>query len=96
MKYVFYPLILEGHSLLQTKVCAWSTDQRHSLSFLRKKVVRLTDCLKMTIAVDWNVKLQTKPKPQLVHSFYQLQKVEEYRFGIVHPSVVPLFVLSLK
>ena len=52
MKYVFFPLILEGHSLLQTQVCALSTDHLHSLSFPREKLVTLTDCLKMTIAAD--------------------------------------------
>ena len=31
-----------------------------SLSLPRKSEVRLTDCLDMTIAVDWDVKPQTK------------------------------------
>ena len=29
-------------------------------------MVRLTDCLDMTIAVDWDVKAQTKPKKILL------------------------------
>ena len=30
------------------------------VNYREKRVVRLTDCLDMTIAVDWDVKLQTK------------------------------------
>ena len=33
-----------------------------------KSVVRITDCLDMTIAVDWDVKPQAKPNGTLTNS----------------------------
>ena len=45
---------------LQGKVCALSTGKLVSLSLPRESVLRLTDHLNMTIAVDWDVKPQTK------------------------------------
>ena len=47
----------KGCCQLKTKVCARSTGQPHSPG---KGVVKWTDLLNMTIAVDWEVKPQTK------------------------------------
>ena len=38
-----------------------------SLSLPRKSVVRLTNCLDMAIADDWDVKPQTKRKNTIVY-----------------------------
>ena len=45
---------------LYVKVCAQSTGLLLSLSLPGKIVVRLTNCLNMIIAVDWDVKPLTK------------------------------------
>ena len=43
------------------KVQAFSTGKPHlGLNLPRNNVVRLTDCLAMTIVVDWDVKPQNK------------------------------------
>ena len=55
-----------GCCRLQMNICAQSTCQPISLSLLRdmprKGVVKFTDHLNMTIAVDWDVKSQIKQK----------------------------------
>ena len=51
--------VLSLTSLL-AKVCALSTGKLLSLSLPRKSAVRLTERFDMTIAVDWDVKPQTK------------------------------------
>ena len=48
---------------LEAKVCAQSTDLLFSVSLSRKSgTIRLTDCLDMSIAVDWHIILQTKQR----------------------------------
>ena len=49
-----------GWYQLQAKVCAQSTGYPLSQACPGKSMVRLTDRLNMTIAVDWDVKSQTK------------------------------------
>ena len=53
-------LIQEGLA----KVCALLNASPLSLNLPRKSVVRLTARLDMTIAVEWDVKPQTKPIPK--------------------------------
>ena len=50
-------LIQEGLCIcqLQAKVCAQSTGKQRSQAGPGKSVVWLTDCLDMTIAVDWDI-----------------------------------------
>ena len=50
----------KGWCKLQAKVCAGSTGKLLSQAYPGKSMVRLTARLKMTIAVDWDVKPQTK------------------------------------
>ena len=67
------PLIQEGLLLVTSeRMCTkyWLTAQ--SELALEKSVVRLTDHLDMTIAVDWDVKQKTKPQ----NSFSCLQMLE--------------------
>ena len=52
----------KGFCQLQANVCAWSTGNLLVQACPRKKVVRWTDLPDMTIAVDWEVKNQTKQK----------------------------------
>ena len=52
----------KGCCQLQAKVCAQSTGYPLSQACPGKSVVRSTDRLDMTLAVDWDVKNQTKPK----------------------------------
>ena len=49
------------------KVCAQSIGQLLSLNMPRKSVVRLTDHLYMIIAVDWDIKPQTKQNKNSCH-----------------------------
>ena len=70
MVILLLPLIQEGlFSVLQAKVCAWSTGKPLSLSLHRKIVIMLTDCLNMTIAVKSQTK-QAKQQPQHEYTKY--------------------------
>ena len=66
--------LIQAGCQLQAKVCAQSTGKPLSLSLPRKNVVRSTDCLDMTIAVDWDIKPQTKQqKNTLFFGFLMLR-----------------------
>ena len=56
MVILLLPLIQEG----LVPVTSENMSRKYWLTCLGKSVVRLTDCLNMTITVDWDIKLQTK------------------------------------
>ena len=56
----FFRWFKKGCCLLQARVCAQNTGKPLSQVCPGKSVVWWTDCLHMTIAVDWGVKPQTK------------------------------------
>ena len=60
---VILPPLIQEELLSDTRECMWTkywVTCLVNLSLPRKSVVRLTDCSDMTIAVDWDVKTQTK------------------------------------
>ena len=60
---LFSWFIQEGLLSVKSEVCTWSTCKRlFKLAQEKKGVVRWTDCPLMTIAVEWDVKHQIKPK----------------------------------